>query len=65
MFWVTLNILANSFCFIANPVFVFSWCLYEDFKLYHSIHRLKRIYLPASIPAVIMVILVIVNIFFP
>ncbi|WP_026493758.1 GGDEF domain-containing protein [Butyrivibrio sp. XPD2002] len=63
--WRIINIMANSFCFFANPVFVFSWCLYEDYKLYHSIYRLRKIYNLASIPAVIMIILVFVNLFYP
>ncbi len=63
--WRIVNIMANSFCFIANPVFVFSWCLYEDFKLYHSIYRFRKIYSLAAIPGVIMILLVFVNLFYP
>ncbi|WP_022769704.1 GGDEF domain-containing protein [Butyrivibrio sp. NC2007] len=60
-----VNILTNTFCFAANPLFVASWCLYEDLKLYRSMTRVKRIYTYAFIPAVIMVIIALVNMFVP
>ena len=37
-----VNILTNTFCFAANPLFVASWCLYEDLKLYRSMTRVKK-----------------------
>lgn len=60
-----VNILTNTFCFAANPLFVASWCLYVDLKLYRSMTRVKRIYTYAFIPAVIMVIIALVNMFVP
>ena len=60
-----VNILTNTFCFAANPLFVASWCLYEDLKLYRSMTRVKKIYTYAFIPAVIMVLIAIVNMFVP
>ena len=60
-----VNILTNTFCFAANPLFVASWCLYEDLKLYRSMTRVKKIYTYAFIPAVIMVLIALVNMFVP
>ena len=60
-----VNILTNTLCFVANPIFVSSWCLYEDLKLYRSMTRVKKIYTYAFIPAVIMVLIAIVNMFVP
>ncbi|SDB49303.1 GGDEF domain-containing protein [Butyrivibrio sp. INlla16] len=65
MAWRIICLLANSFCFIANPIFVFCWCLYVDYKLYHSLERYKKIYIYASIPAVLMLLIVIINLFLP
>lgn len=60
-----LNMITNTYCFIANPLFVSSWCLYEDVKLYKSMSRVKKIYTYVFIPAVIMGVIAIVNIFVP
>jgi diguanylate cyclase (GGDEF)-like protein len=65
-FWFRIiNIAANTFCFVANPIFIASWCLYEDLKLYHSRKRVKKIYTYAFIPAVVMAFIAVVNIFVP
>ncbi|MBQ7424787.1 MAG: hypothetical protein IJV21_00810 [Lachnospiraceae bacterium] len=60
-----INRLGNTYCFMANPVFIASWCLYEDLKLYHSFTRVRRIYRYAFIPAVFMVVIALVNNVFP
>ena len=60
-----INLLANTFCFVANPLFVFSWCLYVDLKLYQSHARLKRIYRRACIPAIILACMALINMFVP
>lgn len=60
-----VNILTNTYCFMANPIFVASWCLYEDLKLYHSMSRVKRIYTYAFIPAVLMAVIALINMFYP
>ena len=65
MFMRITNLLANTYCFVANPVFVASWCLYEDTKFYKSISRIKKIYTYAFIPAIIMVLIALFNIFIP
>ena len=56
---------ANTFNFMANPVFIFSWCLYADFKLYNSRTRIKTHYVRAAIPAAVFEVLAIANIFTP
>ncbi|MCR5671440.1 MAG: hypothetical protein K6G10_10580, partial [Butyrivibrio sp.] len=60
-----INLLGNTYCFMINPIFISSWCLYEDYKLYHSKARARRIYTKAFIPAIIMVIIAIINMFYP
>ncbi len=57
--------LANTYCFMANPIFISSWCLYEDYKLYKSKKRVKRIYSLALIPAIILVFVAVINVFYP
>ncbi len=58
-------ILTNTYCFMANPFFIASWCLYEDLKLYHSMNRVKKIYTYAFIPAVLMAVIALINMFYP
>jgi len=65
MLYKIVGMAANTYCFIANPIFISSWCLYEDFKLYKSIKRAKKIYSIAFIPALILVIIALVNLFYP
>lgn len=60
-----LNVLGNTYCFIANPVFAISWCIFTDLKLYCSKARIKRIYKYAAIPGALMVLIAIVNAFVP
>ena len=60
-----VTILTNTYCFMANPIFVASWCLYEDLKLYHSMSRVKKIYTYAFIPAVLMAVIALINMFYP
>ncbi|MBR1641193.1 MAG: GGDEF domain-containing protein [Butyrivibrio sp.] len=60
-----INTVANTYCFMANPIFIAAWCIYEDLKLYHSKTRIKKIYTYAFIPAVLLVLIAIVNNFVP
>ena len=60
-----LNAFGNTYCYIANPIFISSWCLYEDLKLYHSVARVKNIYAYVFIPAIILCIIAVINNFFP
>jgi diguanylate cyclase (GGDEF)-like protein len=55
----------NTYCFAANPIFISSWCLYEDIKLYHSGKRVQKIYTYAFIPAIILVLITFINNFVP
>ena len=64
-FFRVVNILSNTYCFMANPIFISAWCLYEDVKLYKSKTRVKKIYTYAFIPAVILAVIAFINIFFP
>ena len=59
------GIVANTYCFAVNPIFIASWCLYEDLKLYKSMARVKKIYTYACIPAIVMVLISLVNMFVP
>ncbi len=60
-----MNVLGNTYCFIANPIFACSWCIYTDLKLYSSKARIKRIYRFAAIPGIILVAIGIINTFVP
>ncbi len=60
-----IQYVGNTYCFGVNPIFISSWCLYEDIKLYHSQKRVKRIYTYAFIPAIILVVIALVNNFVP
>ena len=60
-----LNVFGNTFCYIANPILIASWCLYEDLKLYHSPARIKNFYIYVFIPAIFMCIIAIVNNAYP
>ncbi len=60
-----IQYVGNTYCFCVNPIFISSWCLYEDIKLYHSKKRVKRIYTYAFIPAIILVVIALVNNFVP
>ena len=60
-----LNLFNNTCSFITNPVFVFSWCLYADVKLYKSRARIKNKYKYIGIPAFLLALGAIVNIFVP
>lgn len=60
-----ISMVGNTYCFIANPIFVSSWCLYEDIKLYHSKARVKKLYRFVFIPALILVVIALINNFVP
>ncbi|MDD2956328.1 MAG: GGDEF domain-containing protein [Oscillospiraceae bacterium] len=61
----TLSLLLNSTLFINNIIFVFLWPLYADFKLFGDIKRLKRIYPFVAIPAMLVILGGVVNLFVP
>lgn len=60
-----INILGNTYCFLSNPLFALSWCIFTELKLYGSRARIKRRYRYVAIPAMILVLATLVNIFYP
>ena len=63
--WRVINLLSNTYCFVANPLFISCWCLFEDVKLYHSRARIKKIYTYAFIPAILLAVIALLNMFVP
>ncbi|MBR0484317.1 MAG: GGDEF domain-containing protein [Oscillospiraceae bacterium] len=59
-----LNLLGNSFLYVANIINCFSWCLYADLHLYHDENRIRKKGLKMGIPAIICLIAVILNLKF-
>ena len=60
-----ISLFGNVFCFMANPLFILSWCIFTDMRLYDSVSRIKRIYRIAAIPALVLSILAFLNLFVP
>ena len=60
-----INMLGNTYCFMANPLFIASWCVYVDLRLYHSESRIRKNYRFVMIPAELMVVIAIINNFIP
>ncbi len=60
-----INLFGNTYCFMANPLIVSAWCLYEDLKLYRSWSRIQNIYKYAFLPALLMEVIALVNVFYP
>ncbi len=60
-----LNLFGNTYCFITNPLFTLGWCLYIEFRLYNSMTRIKRMYRYIAIPAILMVVISLINLFIP
>lgn len=58
-----LNILINSTLFAMNAVFAYSFSVYVDYKLFEDFDRLRRYYRRGAIPAVIVCLLCVVNLF--
>lgn len=65
MFWgsIFLNRLVNSILFVTNSIFSYLWTIYVDYKLFGKLERLRKIYPFVAIPAAIVCILAILNIF--
>lgn len=57
--------ITNSFLYVANILLAFVWVCYVEYKLFHSIRKLKEKLVYLSIPAVIVSIGAIVNLFVP
>lgn len=61
----TVGLIGNTFCFAVNPIFAVGWCMFTEFKLYQSRARIRKRYKYVVIPGDIMVLLTIVNMFYP
>ncbi len=60
-----INLVGNTFCFIANPVFAVGWCLYTEAKLYNSDARVKKRFKPLALPGAVLVAIALINMFVP
>ncbi len=60
-----INLLGNTYCFIANPIFAIGWCMFTELKLYKSETRIKERYKYLMIPGLILIVICIINLFYP
>ena len=60
-----VGLIGNTFCFAVNPIFAVGWCMFTEFKLYQSRARIRKRYKYVVIPGDIMLLLTIVNMFYP
>lgn len=60
-----LSVAINTLLFINNILFALTWTLYADYKLFSDKTRLRRIYPFVAIPAALVVIGSIANLFTP
>lgn len=60
-----LNLICNEFTFSLNIIFCYLWVLYIDYKLFEDIDRIKKRYPLLAIPALVVIIMLIINIFTP
>lgn len=63
--FVAINLIGNTYCFIANPIFAIGWCMYTELKLYKSESRIRRRYKYLAIPGYILIIISVINLFVP
>ena len=60
---IFLNRVLNALLFVTNSVFSFLWTVYVDYKLFGQVDRLKKIYPYVAIPAAMVSLMGILNIF--
>ncbi len=60
---IFLNRILNALIFVTNSLFSFLWTVYVDYKLFGQVDRLKKIYPYVAIPAAIVSLMGILNIF--
>lgn len=60
-----IALVLNSLLFINNIVFAYVWTLYADYKLFGDTGRLKKKYPLLAVPAVLVTVASIVNLFTP
>ena len=58
-----INLLINTFVFVASSAIAYLWICYVDFKLLENHERLRRIYSFAAIPLLIICGLTVANLF--
>ncbi len=58
-----LSVFLNSMLFINCIIFAFGWTVYVDYKLFANMKRIVRLYSVIGIPAAIVVLLSIANLF--
>lgn len=58
-----LALALNAFLFLADILFAFLWTVYMDYKLFGRLDRLRRIYPLMSIPALVICVLCVLNLF--
>ena len=56
---------SNAALFILNAVFAYVWSVYVDYKFYEDIHRLRKLYIFVALPAVLVCLLCLLNLFTP
>ncbi|NCC00752.1 MAG: diguanylate cyclase [Clostridia bacterium] len=61
----TFGVILNAILYIANICFAFMWTIYADFKVFSDRKRLRRIYPFVGIPAFLISVGSIVNLFTP
>lgn len=60
-----VNLLGNTYCFVANPIFAIGWCMFTEVKLFQSRTRIRKRYKYLSIPGFVLMGLSAVNLFYP
>ncbi|MGI6739635.1 MAG: GGDEF domain-containing protein [Christensenellales bacterium] len=60
-----LLIILNVILFIVNIVFAFSWTIFVDYKLFTDMKRIKQVYPFVAIPAALVIIGCLINLFTP
>ena len=60
-----LALVFNSYLFGANIFFAFIWTVYVDYRLFRSLRRLHKFYPFIGIPALLIAIGAVLNLFFP
>lgn len=60
-----LNVGGNALLYLLSALFAYLWCFYWDHKCFSDLHRLRRWYGLAAIPAVGVLLVCVANLFVP
>lgn len=60
-----LNVGGNALLYLLSALFAYLWCFYLDYKCFSDLHRLRRWYGLAAIPAVGVLLVCVANLFVP